>query len=163
MPDTPKTRGIDRVVAAPPAPLSAGWPAPLVRHNASFYVGYYTKDKTPPVNPQVTWLPQGTMMHYLVRFSSSTACASGVNVTVTMSSTVPAGGEPLEVSIGSFLPAVNISSPATNGSKTDLKTATALFAKLPSSAPASGLITVRLRVPVEGVHYELWYLDTRCR
>jgi hypothetical protein len=48
IPDTPKTRGIDRIVNSPPAPLSAGWPIPLVHHNASLFVGYYSPSGLPP-------------------------------------------------------------------------------------------------------------------
>jgi hypothetical protein len=33
----------------------------------------------------------------------------------------------------------------------------------PSSALSSGLVTVRLRVPVAGVQYKLWYFDASCR
>lgn len=161
--DSPKTQGIDRVIKSPPAPIGAGWPAPLKHHNVSFFVGYYSKDKLPPTQAQVTWLPMDTTMHYLVRFESALACAAGINVTVTMSSTLKTGEEPLEVSVGSFLPPVNVSSPATNGSRTDLGIATALFPKMPPAALKSGLVTVRLRVPVDGVHYELWYLDVNCR
>ena len=61
------------------------------------------------------------------------------------------------------MPATNISSPKTNGSKTDLHPVTALFPKLPAGALPSGLVTVQLRVPIEGVKYELWYLDVSCR
>jgi hypothetical protein len=160
-PDTPKSRGIDAIVGAPPAPLAAGWPAPLVRHNASFAVGYYTPSGLPPPAPQVTYLPQNLTLKYLVRFSER--CAAGVNVTVTFSSRAAAGGEPLEVSVGAFAPPATIASPATDGSGKQLAAGTALFDALPPAALGNGLVTVRLRVPVVGVKYELWYVDVACR
>ena len=161
MPDTPKTRGIDAIIAAPPAPVAAGWPAPLVHHNASFSVGYYTPSGLPPPTPQVSYVPLNLTLQYLVRFPSR--CAAGINVTVTFSSYVAAGGDPLEVSVGTFTPPATIASPATDGSGKQLAAATALFGALPPAALASGLVTVRLRVPAAGVKYELWYVDVSCR
>lgn len=160
-PDTPKTRGIDRIVNAPPAPLSAGWPAPLIGHNASFFVGYYSPSGLPPTAAVVSWLPENTTMSYLVRFPS--ACAAGINVTVHMSSTLRAGGDPLEVSVGAFLPPVTVVSPPTSGSKADFVPVTALFPSLPTAALSNGLVTVRLRVPIAGVKYVLKSLDVTCR
>ncbi len=159
VPDTPKTRGIDKLVSSPPAPLAAGWPAPLVKHNASLYVGYYSKDGTPLPTP-VTYLPLNATLNYLVRFPSR--CAAGTNVTVTLSSSLKAGGEPLEVSLGAFMAPVLVSTPPSNGTRTDLVAATALLPPLPAAALASGLVTVRLRVPAAGVKYALWYVDVSC-
>ena len=160
--DTPKTRGIDQIANSPPAPLSAGWPAPLVQHNlnVSLYVGYYSKDGLPNPTPVTSrWLPFNTVMHYLVRFA--TPCVSSINAKVAFSSS---GGELLEVSqaVGSFLPSVNITTSSSNG--TSLVSSSALFPPLsPSSALSSGLVTVRLKVPVAGVQYKLWYFDASCR
>ena len=162
VPDTPKSRGIDRIVSTPPAPLAAGWPAPLVNHSAAFFVGYYSKDGRPPTNPVVTWLPLGTTMNYLVRFAAP--CAAGLNVTVGMTSEVKtAGGDLLEVSVGAFLPAMNISSPPADGSRRDWTGVSALFPAMPAAALANGLVTVRLRVPVAGVKYILRSVDVDCR
>ena len=63
--DTPKTRGIDKIVASPPAPITAGWPAPLVRHNASFFVGYYSPNGLPPVTPAIAYNNVGAQYSYL--------------------------------------------------------------------------------------------------
>ena len=99
VPDTPKSRGIDRIVSTPPAPLAAGWPAPLVNHSAAFYVGYYTKDTLPPPYAPVTWLPLNLTMSYLVRFAAP--CTGGINVTVTMTGMAKSeGGDPLQVRRG---------------------------------------------------------------
>ena len=100
-------------------------------------------------------------MRYLVRFGAR--CAAGINVTVSMTSRVAAGGDPLEVSVGAFTPPATIASPATDGSGKQLAAATALFGALPPAALASGLVTVRLRVPAAGVKYELWFVDAGCR
>ena len=162
VPDTPKSRGIDRVVSTPPAPLAAGWPAPLVNHTAAFYVGYYSKDGLPPTNPVVTYLPLGTTMNYLVRFAAP--CAAGLNVTIGMTGEAKApGGEPLEVSVGAFMPPMNISSPPSDGSRRDWTSVSALFLPLPAAALANGLVTVRLRVPIAGVKYILRSVDVGCR
>lgn len=166
VPDTPKTRGIDRVVAAPPAPLTAGWPAPLVHHNASFVVGYYSPNGLPPAEAPITFNNPGAEYRYLVRFTAP--CARGINATVTLSSTLKGGGETLLVSIGAFLPTATVLSPATNGSRTDLKAVTTLFDPLPPAALSSGLVTLRLTVPgppinVNITKYELWYVDVSCR
>jgi len=161
VPDTPKSRGIDKVVNSQPAPLTAGWPAPVVNHSASFYVGYYTKDGLPPTNPVVEYLPVNTTMRYLVRFGA--ACAAGISVTVHMESSKGApGGDPLEVSVGSFLPPATILAPP-GGASPVFSPVTALFPPLPAAALANGLVTVRLRVPVAGVKYKLESLDVSCR
>lgn len=163
VPDTPKTRGIDKIVNSPPAPIAGGWPAPLVRHNASYQVGYYTANGLPPPVPTTSVLRLNTELRYLVRFGAR--CAAGINVTVTFSCPKgdKTGGEPLEVSVGAFAPLVTIASPATDGTGKELVGVTALFDALPPAALASGLVTVRLRVPVAPVHYELWYVDVACR
>jgi len=160
---TPKSRGIDSIVNSPPAPLAAGWPAPLVHHNASFDVGYYTADGLPPPIPSVAVLRLNTELRYLVRFA--TRCASGINVTVTFTCARldKVGGEPLEVSVGAFLPPIMINSPATDGTGKEQVAVTALFGALTPAALSNGLVTVQLRVPVAPVHYELWYVDVNCR
>jgi hypothetical protein len=160
---TPKSRGIDQIVNSPPAPIVAGWPAPLVRHNASYAVGYYTVNGLPPPVPTTSVLRLNTEFNYLVRFGES--CSAGINVTVTFSCPKgdKVGGEPLEVSVGAFAPLVTIVSPPTDGTGKELVGVTALFDALPPAALASGLVTVRLRVPVAPVHYELWYVDVACR
>jgi hypothetical protein len=161
--DTPKSRGIDKIVGSPPAPVAAGWPAPLVRHNASYAVGYYTPSGLPPPVASVSVLRLDTELSYLVRFGER--CAAGINVTVTFSCPKgdKVGGEPLEVSVGAFAPPVNIASPATDGTGAELVGVTALFGALPPAALASGLVTVRLRVPVTPVNYKLWFVDVACR
>ena len=161
MPDTPKSRGIDAVVSSPPAPLAAGWPAPLVNHSAAFSVGYYSKDGLPPTNPIVEYLPQNLTLPYLVRFPSK--CTAGTNVTVSIASTVPAGGDPLEVSIGSFLPPVTITSVPMSSKKPVFVGVSALFPPLPAAALPNGLVAVHLRVPVENVKYQLAAIDVACR
>lgn len=158
--DTPKSRGLDYLVSNPPAPLTAGWPAPLLNHSASFFVGYYTPSGLPPTNPVVTWLPLNATMRYLVRFPHP--CATGTAVTVYVASPTKAGGEPLEVSLGAFLPPVLLSTPPTNGSRTDFEPIVATFPPLPPAALKNGLVAVQLRVPVEGVKYSLRALDVQC-
>jgi hypothetical protein len=159
VPDTPKSRGVDRVVGAPPAPLTAGWPAPLARHNASLFVGYYSKSGLPNPTP-VTYLPLNATLSYLVRFPAR--CARGTNVTVTLASTLKEGGEPLEVSLGAFMAPALITTPPSDGTRGDLVAATALLPPLPPAALANGLVTVRLRVPAAGVKYALWYVSVSC-
>ena len=101
-------------------------------------------------------------MDYLVRFGAP--CGAGVVVTVGMSAEKrTSGGEPLEVSVGAFLPAANVSSPPANGSRADWTPVSALFPPLPAAALANGLVTVRLRVPVAGVNYILRSVDVACR
>lgn len=160
--DTPKARGIAKIVSSPPAPLSAGWPVPVLNHSASFFVGYYSPDSLPPSNPVVSYLPLNSTLNYLVR---AKACAAlGVNVTVYMSGEKKgAGGDPLEVSIGVFLPPVVILGPPADGTRRDWTAVTALFPPLPAGALASGLIAVRLRVAASGVNYILRSLDITCR
>ena len=66
------------------------------------------------------------------------------------------GGDPVEVSIGAFLPPVTILSQPANGSRLDWTGVTATFPNPPTGAAlANGLITVRLRVPKAGVTCEL--------
>ena len=66
------------------------------------------------------------------------------------------GGEPVEVSIGAFVPPVTILSQPANGSRHDWTGVTAKFPNPPpGTALANGLITVRLRVPKAGVTCEL--------
>jgi len=66
------------------------------------------------------------------------------------------GGDPVEVSIGAFLPPVTILSQPANGSRHDWTGVTATFPNPPAGAAlANGLITVRLRVPKAGVTCEL--------
>lgn len=160
---TPKSAGIDAIVNSPPAALAGGWPAPLVHHNASYSVGYYTPDGLPPPVPYAPFLKLNAEFSYLVRFGAR--CAAGINVTVTFSCAKndKVGGQPLEVSVGAFLPPVTISSPATDGTGKELVGVTALFDALPPAALANGLVTVRLRVPVYPVTYKLWYVDVDCR
>lgn len=157
--DTPKSRGIDKIVDSPPAPLTAGWPAPLVNHSAAFFVGYYTKDGLPPTNPVVEYLPLNLTMRYLVRFDG--ACAAGINVTVHMAGG-KTGFDPLEVSVGAFLPPVTILGPPASP-KPVFSPVTALFPPLPPAALSNGLVAVRMRVPVAGVTYKLMSLDVACR
>ena len=110
----------------------------------------------------MAWLPEGSTMNYLVRFA--TPCAAGTNVTVGMTSESKGpGGDPLEVSVGAYLPAVNITSPPANGSRTDWTGVSALFPPMPAAALANGLVTVRLRVPVAGVKYILRSVDVACQ
>jgi hypothetical protein len=163
VPDTPKSRGIDRIVSSPPAPVGAGWPLPLLNHSASFFVGYYSKDNLPPTNPVITWLPENTTMNYLVR--AAACAATGVNVTVYMSGEKKsAGGDPLEVSVGAFLPPVILAAPPADGSRKDWQGVSALFPPPPAGAAlASGSLTVRLRVAASGVNYILRSLDVICR
>ena len=161
VPDTPKSRGIDAIVGSPPAPLTAGWPAPLVNHSAAFYVGYYTKDGLPPTDPVVTYLPINTTMRYLVRFEA--ACAAGIAVTVHIASSRGAGGDPLEVSVGAVLPPATIVAPPGGADAPVFAPVTADFPPLPAAALANGLVAVRLRVPVAGVKYRLLSLDVACR
>ena len=162
-PDTPKSAGLDRIVAAPPAPVTAGWPVPVLNHSASFIVGYYAADKLPPANPVVTWLPPGTVLPYLVRLN--TPCALGLNVTVHMSNfRKGVSGDPLGVTVGIFLGMVNVSAPPTDGSRTDFGAASALFPPLPPAAPANGLVAVRLHVVTEAApQFALRAIDVTCR
>ena len=170
VPDTPKTRGIDRIVSSPPAPLTAGWPIPLVQHNASFVVGYYSADGMPPPTP-IAFNNMDAVYNYLVRFA--TPCAAGINVTVTMASlmnriTHKVGGETFTVAVGSFLPVQSFLSPVTNGTAHDLMTVTALFDPMPLTALSSGLVTVQLGAPgpptnANITNYRFWYVDVNCR
>lgn len=162
VPDTPKSRGIDKIVASPPAPLTAGWLAPVYNHSAAYYVGYYTKNGLPPTDPVVSYLPLNTTLRYLVRFDAQ--CAAGTNVTVHMATSgAGAGGDPLEVSVGAFLPPVVVAAPPGRAGPPVFSPVTALFPQMPAAALANGLVTVRLRVPVEGVKYRLLSLDVTCR
>ncbi len=122
---------------------------------------YYTKDGLPPPNPIVEYLPVNTTMRYLVRFDA--ACTAGISVTVHMASTKGAGGDPLEVSLGTFLPPATIAAPPGGNGKPVFTPVTALFPSLPAAALANGLVTVRLRVPAVGVTYQLMSLDVACR
>jgi hypothetical protein len=162
--DTPKSKGIDKIVSSAPAPLTAGWSAPMLNHSAAYFVNYYTKDGLPPPAGwlPVSWLPLNTTMRYLLRFD--TPCTSGVKVVVYMThrSKGP-GGEPLEVAVGAFLAPVVIESAAANGTRKDWTGVVATFpAPPPGVALASGLITVRLRVPVANISYEIRSLDVMC-
>ena len=161
---TPKSAGLDRIVASPPAPVTAGWLVPVLNHSASFIVGYYAPNKLPPANPVVTWLPPGSTLPYLVRLDSP--CELGLNVTVYMSNERKAGdaGDPLGVTVGVFLGMVNVTAPATSGARTDFRPASALFPPLPPAAPASGLVAVRLHVVTAAApQFALRALDVTCR
>lgn len=169
--DTPKTRGIDKIVGSPPAQITAGWPAPLVRHNASFFVGYYSPTGLPPTTPEIAYNNVGAQYSYLVRFEKP--CALGINVTVTMAVlmnrvTKKVGGETLGVSVGAFLPTQSLLSPVTNGSANDLASVTALFDPMPPAALSNGLVAVRLSAPgppvnVNVTNYRFVYVDVACR
>ena len=163
VPDTPKSRGLDRIVASAPAAVAAGWAVPVLNHSASFYVGYYSPSELPPASPVVTWLPPGTTLSYLVRLDAP--CALGLNVTVYMSNFLKAGGDPLGVSVGVFLPAVNVTAPATGGEHgTFAPAAPALFPPLPAAALPNGLVTVRLSVVTPAApQFSLRALDVTCR
>jgi hypothetical protein len=100
----------------------------------------------------VSWLPLNATMRYLIRFDAP--CAAGVKVVVYMThrSKSP-GGEPLEVAV----------SAAANGTRKDWTGVVATFpAPAPGAALPSGLITVRLRVPIATVTYEIRSLDVMC-
>jgi hypothetical protein len=163
-PTTPKEAGLARVAGSPPAPVAAGWPVPVANHSASLYVGYYAKNGVPPADPDVSWLPPGTVLPYLVRLDAP--CAKGLNVSVLMSNFAPSGGaDALGVSVGAFLPGVNVTAPSTGGSKAAFKYAPpALFPPLPAAALPSGLVAVRLSVvtPV-APRFVLRALDVACR
>ena len=74
-----------------------------------------------------------------------------------------AGGDPVEVWIGAFVPPVTILSAPANGSRHDWTGVAATFPNPPAGAAlANGLITVRLRVPKAGVTYEWLSLDVVC-
>jgi hypothetical protein len=74
------------------------------------------------------------------------------------------GGDPVEVSIGAFLPPVTILSQPANGSRHDWTGVTATFPNPPTGAAlANGLITVRLRVPKAGVTCEIHTIVPRLR
>ena len=172
------------MLTAPPKPLAAGWPVPLRNHSAAFKVGYYTPDKLPPTDPIVTWLPRNTTLEYLVRLGQSAPLTSEqatggeeeqkeevknsanceLAVTVYMSGLhANPGGEPLDVSVGAFLPTQTIKSPPANGSRVDWTGVTATFPALPpTKALANGLVTVRLFVPVDDVNYTIRALDIEC-
>lgn len=126
--------------------------------------GYYAKNGLPPADPDVAWLPPGTVLPYLVRLDAP--CAKGLNVSVLMSNFAPSGGaDALGVSVGAFLPGVNVTAPSTGGSKAVFKYAPpALFPPLPAAALPSGLVAVRLSVvtPV-APRVVLRALDVTCR
>jgi hypothetical protein len=160
---TPKSKGLDTVASTPPAAVTAGWPLPVLYHPASFSVGYYAKDGLPPTDPDVTWLPPKTVLPYLVRLDSP--CVLGLNVTVYMSNSLKSGGDPLGVSVGVFLPEVNVTAPQTGGNRSlFLPAAPALFPPLPAAALPNGLVAVRLHVVTAvAPHFALRALDVTCR
>lgn len=163
---TPKSQALDRIVSTPPSAVSAGWPIPVVNHSASFYVGYYSKDGLPPANPVITWLPPGTEMQYLIRVGSPSPCSLGINVTVLMSNSNAKGpSDPLGVSVGVFLPSVNVTAPVIpKGAPKFAASTPALFPPLPPAALPNGLISVRLQVvtPI-APNFELLGLYVSCR
>ena len=160
---TPKTLGLAQVVSTPPAPVTAGWPLPVLNHSASFYVGYYTKDGLPPTSPIITYLQPGSSMSYLVRLDQP--CTLGLNITVYMSNFQKTSGDPLGITIGAFLPMINITAPTTSGNHNDFEAAApALFDPLPSDALPNKLITVRLHVvTATSPKFSLRALDVTCR
>jgi hypothetical protein len=160
---TPKTEGLARIISNPPASVTAGWPIPVLNHSASFYVGYYTKDGLPPPSPIVTYLQPNSFMSYLVRVDQP--CPLGLNVTVYMSNFQKTGGDPLGVSVGVFLPMINITAPTTSGNHNDFEpSAPALFDPLPPEALPNKLITVRLHIITPTApKFSLRSLDVTCR
>lgn len=143
---TPKSIGLDSIISTPPAPVTAGWPIPVLNHSASFFVGYYSANKLPNPNPVLTYLPPGSHTAYLIRGAS--ACPLGLNVTVLMSNFIKGGqSDPLGVSVGAFLPPMNVTAPATDGSeRTFVPSSPALFPPMPAAALPNDLIAVRLQI-----------------
>jgi hypothetical protein len=74
-------------------------------------------------------------------------------------------GDPLGITIGAFLPMINITAPTTSGNHNDFEAAApALFDPLPSDALPNKLITVRLHVvTATSPKFSLRALDVTCR
>jgi hypothetical protein len=102
-------------------------------------------------------------MSYLVRVDQP--CPLGLNVTVYMSNFQKTGGDPLGVSVGVFLPMINITAPTTSGNHNDFEpSAPALFDPLPPEALPNKLITVRLHIITPTApKFSLRSLDVTCR